>query len=104
MLAHAYGLQGNQNKALQFFAQAEDLQSRKARVAPYSFALACLGLHKTDEALAALERSYETRESVAISNIRVDPMLDPLRGNPRFEALAEKVMPAREFKGAPIAK
>jgi hypothetical protein len=24
-------------------------------------------------------------------------MLDPLRGDPRFEALAEKILPAREF-------
>jgi hypothetical protein len=25
-------------------------------------------------------------------------MLDDLRGNPRFEALAERIIPAREFK------
>jgi len=35
--------------------------------------------------------------NVAISNIRVDPVLDPLRGDPCFEALAEKIVPARRF-------
>jgi serine/threonine-protein kinase len=100
MLAHAYGRQGNRDKALQFFAQAKDPEARKGKISPYAFALACLGLGETDEALAALERSYQTREAVAISNIRVDPLLDPLRGNPRFEALAEKIVPVRQFKGA----
>jgi hypothetical protein len=30
----------------------------------------------------------------------VDPFLDDLRGHPRFEALAEKIIPAREFAKA----
>jgi TolB-like protein len=97
MLAHAYGRQGNRAKALRFFAQANDPEARKGKISPYAFALACLGLGQTDEALAALERSYQTREAVAISNIRVDPLLDPLRSDPRFEALAEKIVPAREI-------
>jgi adenylate cyclase len=104
ILAHAYGRQGNRTKALQFFAEAEDVQSRKGKVSPYTLALACLSLDKTDEALAALERSYETRESIAISNIRVDPLLDPLRRDPRFEALAEKIIPARDFKGTTTSR
>jgi hypothetical protein len=31
-------------------------------------------------------------------------MLDDLRGDPRFEALAEKIIPAREFKSQTAAK
>jgi serine/threonine-protein kinase len=104
LLAHAYARQGNRDKALQFFGQAQNVRARKGRVSPQTFALACLSLGKTDEALAALEQSYHTREAVAISSIRVNPLLDPLRGNPRFEALAEKIIPARDFKGRTAAQ
>jgi TolB-like protein len=104
ILAHAYGRQGDQVKALHYFAQTQDLQARKSKVSPYTFALACLGLNKTDEALAALDESYQTREAIAISHIRVDPLVDSLRGNPRFEALAEKIIPARDFKGSTAPK
>jgi len=36
--------------------------------------------------------------------IRVDPLLTPLHGDPRFEALAEKIVPAREFGKAGTQK
>jgi hypothetical protein len=30
----------------------------------------------------------------------VDSLVDPLRDDPRFEALAEKIVPAREFRAS----
>jgi hypothetical protein len=44
-----------------------------------------------------LERSYREGAGNDIYCIRVDPMLDELRKDARFEALAEKIIPAREF-------
>jgi hypothetical protein len=32
-----------------------------------------------------------------MNTIRFDPLLKPLHGDPRFEALAEKILPAREL-------
>ena len=61
-------------------------------VSAYSFALLYLGLGDKNEALRWLEQSYQDRFP-EITRIKVEPLLDPLRGDPRFQALAEKVIP-----------
>ncbi|MGZ5553477.1 MAG: hypothetical protein ACXWHF_07540, partial [Chthoniobacterales bacterium] len=50
-----------------------------------------------EQSLHWLEKAYQDRAGHALRFIRVDPLLDPLRGEPRFETLAEKIVPAREF-------
>jgi hypothetical protein len=47
-----------------------------------------------------LEEGYRERHGFNIGAIRIDPLLTPLHGDPGFEALAEKIVPAREFIGA----
>jgi TolB-like protein/Flp pilus assembly protein TadD len=54
-------------------------------------ALLYLSLGDKDRALQFLEQSYANREGYEIGLIKVDPMLDSLRGEPRFEALVKKV-------------
>ena len=44
------------------------------------------------EAIRWLEQSVAGHEETDIIFIKVDPTLDPLRGNPRFEALVQKVL------------
>jgi hypothetical protein len=51
-----------------------------------------IGLGENDKAIDFLERAYSDRVGPDIALIKVDPMLDPLRGNPRFEALVQKVI------------
>ena len=71
----------------------------------YGLALVYLGLGDKQSAIEALERAYRNGEGNDIYLIRVDPLLDDLRGQPRFEALAEKILPARLFaKGVTPAK
>jgi TolB-like protein/Tfp pilus assembly protein PilF len=50
-----------------------------------------LGLGDKGRALQFLEQSYANREGYEIGLIRVDPMLDSLRAEPRFQALVKKV-------------
>ena len=99
LLAHLYGSTGRREEAI---AILEQLMARREHgfADPYWFAIAYLGLGDREHALASLEQAYNERSGDDLSNIRVEAMLDPLQGDPRFEALAEKIMPAREFHGS----
>ena len=103
VLGRAYGLSGNKMEAEKILDQLKKL-SQERYVSAYSFALIYLGLGDKEEALRWLEQSYQDRAGSDIGFIRVDPLLDPLRGDPRFEALAEKIVPAAEFKSATASK
>ena len=54
-------------------------------------ALLYLSLGDKDRALQFLEQSYVNREGYEIGLIKVDPMLDSLRAESRFQALVKKV-------------
>jgi hypothetical protein len=51
-----------------------------------------LSLGNRDEAIRLLEQAIADHDSLTVSLIKVDPMLDPLRGDPRFEVLVQKVV------------
>jgi TolB-like protein/Flp pilus assembly protein TadD len=91
-LAHAYALKGDREKALQLFTQMRELEQRGI-VWSFGFALVYLGLGDKSEAVNRLERSYQNKEAAKISLVKVEPLLDPLRGDPRFENLANQIVP-----------
>jgi len=62
----------------------------QAYVSPTSFVWACLGLGETDEAFVWMARAIDERDSMIIP-IKTYPVLDPLRGDPRFPALVRKM-------------
>ena len=47
-------------------------------------------LGRKDEAIAALERAWDSRDS-GLTTVLVDPLLDPLRGDPRFEEIVRRL-------------
>lgn len=69
-----------------------DKMSQHREVVGYLRALLYLSLNNKDEALRWLEQGFEERDGSNISWINVDPLLDPLHGNPRFEALVQKII------------
>jgi len=103
LLGHAYASSGNKTEALKILDQLKEV-SRQRYVSLYSFAIVYLALDDKQEALRWLEQSYQDRAGADIGWIRVDSLLDPLHGDPRFEALAEKIVPAAQFGDQAAAK
>jgi serine/threonine-protein kinase len=91
LLAHAYGLSGNRAEAANLLEQLKML-SRQRYVSAYSFVLVYIGLGDKEKALDWLEQSFVDRAGSDIAKIRFDPLLEPLRGEPRFEELAKRVL------------
>ena len=102
-LGNAHARSGNKSEALKILDQLKAL-SKQRYVNAYSFVVVNIGLGDKEEALRWLEQAYQDRAGCDIGWIRVDPLVDPLRGDPRFEALAEKIVPTAAFKGATASK
>ena len=82
---------GRREEAVQALATLEELGKRQY-VEAYYRALLYISLGQKDQAVSALEQSYAERDGDDIGVIKVDPLLDSLHGDPRFEALVQKVV------------
>jgi TolB-like protein/Tfp pilus assembly protein PilF len=92
--AHA----GDNDAARRLLSELDQI-SQHREVLSYLRALLYLSLNNKDEALRWLEQGYEERDGSNICWINVDPLLDPLHGDPRFEALVQRVIaPKTETK------
>jgi len=89
-IGHAEANSGRQNEARAILVQLTEAAKRRY-VQPYAFAVMHLALGEKDQALTWLERAAQERGGTYFNFIKVDPYLDPLRGDPRFEALVQKV-------------
>jgi hypothetical protein len=66
------------------------LKESEGEFAAFSAARIHAQLGDTDTAFDALNRAWEARDN-ALLRLKVDPYLDPLRGDPRFAALLAKL-------------
>jgi hypothetical protein len=57
---------------------------------PYPLAYVYLGMGDSAAALDQLEYSYKVH-SIMLGFLKVDPILDPIRNEPRFKALMKKM-------------
>jgi TolB-like protein/Tfp pilus assembly protein PilF len=76
-----------------------ELGARREYVPPYDVALLLAALGEREAALSSLERAYEERNALLWFRIHL-PAFDPLRGEPRWIALSEKL--ARTAPVAPV--
>lgn len=87
LLCYAYALSGDTMRA----RSALDIALKKSPPPHYvAFSYTYIALKKYDEAITLLEKAYEARE-LELYWIKVDPILDPIRNEPRFRALLQKM-------------
>ena len=88
-LGYVLGRAGQRAEAERILADPTG-RAERGYVSAVAFATLHLGLGDWDAALEWAERSYEERRGW-LAYLRVNPLLDPLRGNPRFDALVRKM-------------
>jgi len=91
LLAAAKAQSGDKDAAVRLLAELEEL-SRHRNVRASWRVLLYLSLGNRDEAVRWLEQAVVDHDGLSITLIKVDPLFDPLRGDPRFEALVQKVV------------
>jgi len=88
-LAQTFGAAGRTTEAVQMLDDLTELATRKY-VAPYFFAGIHIGLGENDRAIECLEKSYEEHSHWLIY-LHIDPSMDGLRDDPRFQNLLRRV-------------
>jgi len=88
-LGYVLARAGKRTEAEGLLAELED-QRRRDYVSPVAFATLYLGLDDHERALDWTERALEERRGW-LAYLRVNPLLDPLRGQARFEAMIQKL-------------
>jgi TolB-like protein/DNA-binding winged helix-turn-helix (wHTH) protein/Flp pilus assembly protein TadD len=87
--SYIYGRAGQMKEARSAMDQLRET-AKNTPVDPGTFALAFAGMGDKGQALACLEKAYAQR-SGGLTSLKVDPAYDPLRSDPRFKDLLQRV-------------
>jgi serine/threonine protein kinase len=85
----AYAKLGNRKAAENMIQRFKDLQ-KKQYVNLYMLASIYVALSENDLAFGELEKAYANRDW-HLQRLKVDPFMDPLRSDPRFNVLLKKI-------------
>lgn len=86
---YAYAVAGKRSEALNCLHELQEI-SKKSYVLPFDFAAIYVGLGDKDKAFEYLEKAYEDR-NWHLAMLKVEPIFDPLRSDPRLKELLIKV-------------
>ena len=90
MLAQAYARNGQTEEARKLLAYLNEM-AKSAEVPEYALAVAYTSLGEKERAIEALEHGFAGGNKSYLFLLPGDPILDDLRGDPRFEALVRKI-------------
>lgn len=85
----SYATFGRKDKAQKVLEELMEVSPQRY-VEPFFIALLYTSLGQTDEAFVWLEKAYE-EHFLGMGVLKIDPMLDRLRDDPRFESLLERM-------------
>ena len=88
-LAHAYALAGKTTEAQKILEELKQ-QAKRKFISPGAIADLYGALGDKDQAFALLDKAVEERDNMVIL-LKVEPMFDPLRPDPRFASLLRRV-------------
>jgi TolB-like protein len=88
-LGHLYGIAGKVDEARAVYGEIR-AKAVQTYVPAYDIAVVCIGLGWNEQALEYLAKAHQER-SGWITYLKVDPRLDPLRGDVRFVDLLRRV-------------
>ncbi|HJS23797.1 MAG TPA: tetratricopeptide repeat protein, partial [Pyrinomonadaceae bacterium] len=89
MLGLAYGLAGRKSDALKILNELLEL-NKSRYVTPAAIVNVYIGLGDKDQAFVWLEKAYQERSNY-LAYLKVFPIVDPLRSDPRYADLVRRV-------------
>jgi len=89
LLGYTYGVSGESGTARRLLKNLRE-RSQNGFVPSFSMALVCVGLGELDEAITLLSQSCQDRSTYMVY-AKSDPLLDPVRSDPRFIELLREV-------------
>src|SRR5688572_21823691 len=89
VLGQAFAKQGKRSEAEEQISRLREL-SKTRYIRPYYLALIYVALGDKEKAFAELERSFSERDCY-LGRLSVDPFMDPLRDDPRFDDLLKRM-------------
>ncbi len=88
-LGHAYAISGMRKNAIKLLDELKK-QSAREYVSSYDIALIYVGLNHIDESFEWLQKAYLERSGWLIY-LKIEPLLERLRSDPRFTDLSERM-------------
>jgi TolB-like protein/Tfp pilus assembly protein PilF len=92
LLARAYAETGKREQALEILRKLQET-GQNQYIRSYVYSLIYIGLGDKATAIEYLEKAREGFETPDTTWLKVDPLFDPLRSEPRFQQLVAKTFP-----------